>query len=166
MTCAECKYQWCWLCGEKYSYGHYSKGRCNGRQFSKIDYLPKDDAVVLIRPEMDRRLRRRCWCCRCLRLYKHFFCSLVKYLPLIWFLGVIYISVRVFHHIALLPVNNLLFCLNVFLCYSMAGFLFISFQLIFTGLFTIIALPILFVWPLIEPFNNILESWLDTFNYQ
>ena len=35
MTCAECKYQWCWLCGGKYSEGHYQiGGGCSGLQFS------------------------------------------------------------------------------------------------------------------------------------
>ena len=35
MTCAECKFQWCWLCGEKYSLNHYREGKCNGLQFYK-----------------------------------------------------------------------------------------------------------------------------------
>ena len=35
MTCAECKYQWCWLCNGKYSYDHYTKGKCTGLQFYK-----------------------------------------------------------------------------------------------------------------------------------
>ena len=35
MTCAECKYQWCWLCGGKYSSNHYYQGKCNGLQFYK-----------------------------------------------------------------------------------------------------------------------------------
>ena len=35
MTCAECKYQWCWLCGGKYSDGHFEVGgSCSGLQFS------------------------------------------------------------------------------------------------------------------------------------
>ena len=35
MTCAECKYQWCWLCGGKYTEGHYQMGgSCYGLQFS------------------------------------------------------------------------------------------------------------------------------------
>ena len=29
MTCAECKYQWCWLCEGEYKYGHYGgEGPC------------------------------------------------------------------------------------------------------------------------------------------
>ena len=37
MTCAECKYQWCWLCEKKYEYNHYSNGACAGQQFYKGD---------------------------------------------------------------------------------------------------------------------------------
>lgn len=42
MTCAECKYQWCWLCQGKYSENHYRTGKCSGLQFFKKDYLPND----------------------------------------------------------------------------------------------------------------------------
>ena len=39
MTCASCKYQWCWLCEGQYKYGHYDSGKCNGHQFTKADSL-------------------------------------------------------------------------------------------------------------------------------
>lgn len=39
MTCATCKYQWCWLCEGKYEYNHYKMGRCNGHQFTKANYI-------------------------------------------------------------------------------------------------------------------------------
>ena len=39
MTCINCKYQWCWLCEGEYKYGHYSSGKCSGKQFVKADYL-------------------------------------------------------------------------------------------------------------------------------
>ena len=39
MTCPSCKYQWCWLCLGKYSYGHYDRGECKGHQFTKADNL-------------------------------------------------------------------------------------------------------------------------------
>ena len=39
MTCANCKYQWCWLCEGKYTYGHYDAGRCKGQQFTKADNI-------------------------------------------------------------------------------------------------------------------------------
>ena len=42
MKCAECKYEWCWLCGEKYSLNHYREGKCNGLQFFK----PKSEEEI------------------------------------------------------------------------------------------------------------------------
>ena len=39
MTCSSCKYQWCWLCLGKYTYGHYDRGECKGHQFTKADNL-------------------------------------------------------------------------------------------------------------------------------
>ena len=63
MTCAECKYQWCWLCNGKYEYGHYSKGTCNGLQFYKpksetdIENILKDNPHNLTQSER----RRRAW---------------------------------------------------------------------------------------------------------
>ena len=39
MTCISCKYQWCWLCEGKYSYGHYNSGECKGHQFTRADNL-------------------------------------------------------------------------------------------------------------------------------
>ena len=36
MTCAECKYQWCWLCEGKYTDYHFELGgRCAGLQFAQ-----------------------------------------------------------------------------------------------------------------------------------
>ena len=50
MTCAECHYQWCWLCGGKYSEGHFQYvGRCAGLQFAESNCFN---------------------CCICLYLYK------------------------------------------------------------------------------------------------
>ena len=39
MTCASCKYQWCWLCEGQYEYGHYDSGKCEGHQFTNADNL-------------------------------------------------------------------------------------------------------------------------------
>ena len=40
MTCAECKYQWCWLCEGKYSEGHFEiGGPCAGLQFSQCSIV-------------------------------------------------------------------------------------------------------------------------------
>ena len=42
MTCVECKFQWCWLCGGKYQSNHFSQGKCNGLQF----YKPKSEEDI------------------------------------------------------------------------------------------------------------------------
>ena len=42
MTCVECKFQWCWLCGGKYESNHYTKGKRNGLQF----YKPKSEEDI------------------------------------------------------------------------------------------------------------------------
>ena len=39
MTCSNCKYQWCWLCEEKYNYEHYSSGKCKGHQYTRADNI-------------------------------------------------------------------------------------------------------------------------------
>ena len=39
ITCAECNYQWCWLCNNKYTDNHYLNGKCRGFQF----FQPKDE---------------------------------------------------------------------------------------------------------------------------
>ena len=39
ITCAECNYQWCWLCDQKYSNNHYLNGKCRGFQF----FQPKNE---------------------------------------------------------------------------------------------------------------------------
>ena len=45
MTCASCKYQWCWLCEGKYIYGHYDSGKCKGLQFIKADNMKEVEKV-------------------------------------------------------------------------------------------------------------------------
>ena len=52
MTCAECKYQWCWLCGKKYYEGHYTQGECNGLQFFK----PKSEEEILQRLNENKQI--------------------------------------------------------------------------------------------------------------
>ena len=35
MTCSNCRYEFCWLCLDKYTSGHFNKGRCKGLQYAK-----------------------------------------------------------------------------------------------------------------------------------
>lgn len=44
MTCTKCRYEWCWLCGEKYSGSHYEN--CEVRLLLKRD--PKLETVLIL----------------------------------------------------------------------------------------------------------------------
>ena len=61
MTCAECKYQWCWLCNGKYTSNHFYQGKCNGLQF----YKPKSEEDIKRVLEMEHsqrnNLRNNIW---------------------------------------------------------------------------------------------------------
>ena len=35
MTCSNCRYEFCWLCLDKYTSDHFKKGRCKGLQYAK-----------------------------------------------------------------------------------------------------------------------------------
>ena len=35
IICCRCKYEWCWLCNQKFTENHYEEGRCRGLQFYK-----------------------------------------------------------------------------------------------------------------------------------
>ena len=60
MTCAECKYQWCWLCEGEYQEGHFRRGTCEGLQFAKIDHLEEKEYLVSQENKMTRdKLRKR-----------------------------------------------------------------------------------------------------------
>ena len=48
MTCAECKFQWCWICEGEYQEGHFRTGQCNGLQFERINYLSEKGKVKSI----------------------------------------------------------------------------------------------------------------------
>ena len=58
MTCASCKYQWCWLCEGQYIYGHYDTGKCKGHQFTKTDNL--NDLKKYTKYEIKEGYRCRC----------------------------------------------------------------------------------------------------------
>ena len=66
MTCAQCKHQWCWLCGGKYSDQHFEVGGgCAGLQFTEDKWID---------------------CCLLLYLYKTFIFFGIFLLSIIGFL--------------------------------------------------------------------------------
>ena len=60
MTCASCKYQWCWLCEGKYEYGHYDSGKCNGHQFTKADNLEEANKKIKVNSYHHREPENQC----------------------------------------------------------------------------------------------------------
>ena len=53
MTCAECGYQWCWLCNQQYEPKHYEIGKCKGFQFFK----PKNEKDIQLAFEGKIKIR-------------------------------------------------------------------------------------------------------------
>ena len=47
ITCSKCRYQWCWLCNEKFDEEHFYKGKCRGFQF----YQPKNEYEIKLMME-------------------------------------------------------------------------------------------------------------------
>jgi len=47
IICAKCKYQWCWLCNEKYTYEHYSKE--NAKDINFLDLKMKMKFNLLLK---------------------------------------------------------------------------------------------------------------------
>ena len=49
MTCVQCKYQWCWLCGGKYTPNHFEiGGPCAGLQFNHNKFIQSNKCALWI----------------------------------------------------------------------------------------------------------------------
>ena len=53
IICSKCNYQWCWLCNNEYTEGHYTHGKCKGFQF----FRPKDENEIQLAMEGKIELR-------------------------------------------------------------------------------------------------------------
>ena len=187
MTCAECKYQWCWLCLGKYEPGHFTRGTCNGLQFSKLNYLPdnvknnNDRRRYDIRRPEPRRCAccpnsscRRCWigmwCGRCRGCYNCMedFCldygdSISDYfrvIPMYWFFGMLYLSYRIFKGIPPMIDNIVLFLLTSTMSAIIGCSLFMIYQFLFTGLFSLMAVFCL-IFPMVaQRYGDDMDSCL------
>ena len=114
MTCAECKYQWCWLCGGKYTEGHFQLGgSCSGLQFS------------------DSELFNNC-CCLCLYKLWVFFYQLI--------IMIFIIPVFSFVHYLKAMDYDLSNCCASFLAFPIWFFLNVSYLGLFIGIGTVLSI--------------------------
>ena len=135
MTCAECKYQWCWLCRGKYDENHFEIGGCTGLQFTENEcfqnYL-------------------------CLHLYK--FIMFVLYLT-----GFIVLSPSIIiYNVLLKALDDINYngC-NTFYSIIFSIFLVISFQIFFMSIAILVSIPCLFYHPLL---GFIINFGFDSFD--
>lgn len=182
MTCAECQYQWCWLCEKKYSLSHFTSGTCKGLQFARVNYLKdvkenmrenvrEDEQPWFVRADEDTT----CCCVSCCgNLYDWFagldifngsvpkkFCL---FMPLMILFGA---PVCTFEF--LLPFLEELpgegFCTQ-FLLYIFTIILvlsnFICYQILFTCSFLVVTLPVFFYWPWV---NKLIRFFIQKVYY-
>jgi hypothetical protein len=165
MTCAECRFQWCWLCEGVYFSGHYDFGKCKGQQFSKRDYLAEDEANNLVGDNSrgSRRERSCCyrfWCCRCCCLccricWADYIYSLFPYfftMLLLWIFGSFALAfgmegVFALEHFDIAGKQCIFVSLIIISVLLNLGY-FVCYQILFTCLACLVGVPSLIYWPL------------------
>ena len=152
MTCSSCKYQWCWLCEQQYTYSHYENGKCRGFQFTKADNVEEAENIErpnqnLINRNGNANRNRNNACCFC--LHNIFPCSFeepiennidsfsekILYIFLMWiigFLGFVYYSFFDSPCFNYVNKTGILFAFVILIGFT----LFISFQIFFSCLIT------------------------------
>lgn len=103
MTCAVCRFQWCWLCEKEYKEGHYNNGPCAGLQFDGEESVLDIDEPLDLHIEWDRpRRRRRTYGIRDYRTYfrvfdENIFCTLyLFFIYVLLFISLLNLVVYVF----------------------------------------------------------------------
>lgn len=134
ITCAECGYQWCWLCRGQYSSTHFEAGGgCAGLQFS------------------DSNCFQNCFC-----LYGYKLVVFITFLFLYWiiplFIASIAFTVMVLDHVYDVPCLTFLIGVLMALAYSCAYEIFVS------SLMTLSVIPIFFYPPLL---GKIIDCFWD-----
>ena len=130
MTCAECKFQWCWLCLGPYSLNHYEVGSCNGLQF----YRETDEKKIKAKLEENRKKYPEP--CQCLPYLANF----GKTLLYIFFIYYIYM---ITHYEKLF---DRLFVVGLFFALSFYP-IFVCFEIFFISATIIGTIPLLLYQP-------------------
>ena len=170
MTCTSCKYQWCWLCEEEYTYGHYDGGKCKGFQFTKADNLEEakktlDYSRSLLNYDYAYNNRDTNCCFSLNTIFPCFFtvprnirinsCQRFQYSFLMWFIG--FLGITYFTLFDSPMFNHANKSCGLFIMVIIIGFtLFIPYQLLFTCLIT----PFILICFVSESFFKLLLKFL------
>ena len=111
MTCAECKFQWCWLCLGPYSLNHYEVGSCNGLQF----YRETDEKKIKAKLEENRKKYPEP--CQCL-LYLANFGKTLLYIFFIYYIYMITHYEKLFDRLFVVGLFFALSFYPIFVCFE------------------------------------------------
>jgi hypothetical protein len=172
MTCAQCKYQWCWLCEREYEPRHYYIGKCKNLQFAKANYLNEAKAAYEFVDIWERVEDDDAGCCAvcCGKIYQYFagldiFGDNYVFNFIAWTLLMVLFGVPVneFEYLLsfldTLPGSSCLTQVIVYAC-SLVIILsqFIAYQIWFSCIYIVFSLPICFYWPLV---NKVIGWWIE-----
>ena len=147
IKCANCQFQWCWICGDEYKYGHNKKGNCKGLKL--LDNINKIREAKNRSPFGIHKIFP-CIYPKVIRPMEggDHFCFEIIFILITWIFGVCVIISPIISHIA--HNNNLKFKSKVaeafwkcFFGYALL-FIFIAFQIPFTFFITPIILISIF----------------------
>ena len=177
MTCAECKYQWCWLCQKKYSERHFVDGDCRGLQFTQINFLSEAPAVRNV-PDYMRDIRERedecccsdCCCMDCLfETFDYFheldlvdgdIGSIIIFVILLFIFGA---PVMAFEYWlgfldSLIELSNCSRFWTLIISILMLITIEICYQILFLYILGLLIIPLIFYWPL---WNIYIEFFIE-----
>ena len=131
MTCAECNFQWCWICEKECVVGHFAFGTCKGLQFS--DVYSKEDVKQLL-------------CDNC-----GFFCCFSWIIMKIIFLIIYLTMMPLFYLVVLMKdvdeeTENINTASMIFYYMSFLPF-FICYEVITICYVAVISIPAIIIWP-------------------
>ena len=172
MTCAQCRFQWCWLCEREYQDGHYRAGKCKNLQFAKVNFLNEAKSSYEFVDIWERIEDDDVGCCAacCGKIYQYFsgldiFGDNYVFNFIAWTLLMVLFGVPVNEFEYLLSFLDTLpgsSCCTQVIVYACSLLIilsqFVAYQIWFSCVYIIASLPICFYWPLV---NKLISWWID-----
>ena len=171
MTCAQCKYQWCWLCEREYEPRHYYIGKCKNLQFAKANFLSEAKSAYEFVDLWERVEDEDAGCCAvcCGNIYQYF-AGLDIFGPNYVFNFIAWTLLQVLFGV---PVNEFEYllsfldslpgrsCLTQVIVYACSLMIilsqFVAYQIWFTCVYIVCSFPICFYWPWV---NKVIDWWI------